>query len=368
MNRVTEGGVIMERIIKVPVEMLEPGMILGEDIDHFFGNILLKKGHVLDQHLIDKLAEFHVEYVYIKKAMEEEYSYTSPNNVMFDEMAYINYYEEAIKIMSQISHDIRLGKTLKIRTVRNVIHRLLEQAFAKNNILYCLNLIKNFDDYTYTHSINVCLLATTLGKWLGLCDKDLNQLAYSALFHDIGKYKIPPEILNKPGKLTPEEYEIMKQHPAYGYEIVKNIIGISPDVAYGVLMHHEKINGTGYPLGLVGNQIHFFAKIISIADIYDALTSDRVYHRKISPFQAAERISRESYSNIDPDISSTFLNNISTFYIGCTVVLNTNEKGKIIYLYPNKPTRPLIELENGKYIDLTKDEYLDVMIEDLLSS
>ncbi|WP_341876008.1 HD-GYP domain-containing protein [Defluviitalea saccharophila] len=360
----------MERIRRVLVDMLEPGMILGKDIDSSLGNMLLKKGYVLDQNLIDKLSEFHVEYVYILETIEEEQkeSFSFSKNVTFDEVTYVDHYEEAVKIMTQISHDVRIGKTLKISTVRDVINGLLEQVFAKNNILYCLNLIKNFDDYTYTHCINVCLLATTLGKWLGLNDRDLKQLAYSTIFHDLGKYKIPAEILNKPSRLTDEEFAIMKQHPVYGYEIVKNIIGISPDVAYGVLMHHEKINGTGYPLGIKGNQIHLFAKIICVADIYDALTSDRVYHKKISPFQAADMISRESFTNIDPDITATFLNNISTFYVGCTVVLNTHEKGKIIYLYPNKPTRPLIELENGQYIDLTKDENLDIMIEDLLSS
>lgn len=364
----------MERIRRTLVDMLEPGMILGKDLDSSLGNMLLKKGYVLDRNLINRLSELHVEYVYILESIDDSKpkeikdTFSTQKSIPYNEEVYTNYYKESLNIMSQVAHDIRLGKTLEINTVRDIMNGLLEQVFAKNNILYCLNLIKNFDDYTYTHCINVCLLATTLGKWLALSDKDLNQLAYSAIFHDLGKYKIPPEVLNKPAKLTPEEFELIKQHPVFGYEIVKNIPGLSPEVPLGVLMHHEKENGNGYPLGIQGNQIHLFAKIICVADIYDALTSDRVYHKKISPFKAAEMISRESFFSVDPDIAATFLNNISTFYVGCTVILNTNEKGKVIYLYPNKPTRPLIELETGEYVDLTKEENLDIAIEDLISS
>lgn len=117
-----------------------------------------------------------------------------------------------------------------------------------------------------------------------------------------------------------------------------------------------------------GDQIHLFGKIISVADIYDALTSDRSYHKKISPFNAADIITRKAFSNIEPEIASTFLNNISKFYIGCMVHLSTDQTGKIIYLYPNKPTRPLIELENGEYIDLSKDENSNIFIDDILPS
>ncbi|NLK20601.1 MAG: HD-GYP domain-containing protein [Epulopiscium sp.] len=358
----------MEYIRRTLVDMLEPGMILGKDLDSPFGNMLLKKGYVFEQKVIDKLIEHNVEYVYTLEIVNDKISDNLVRTVKFDEILYMDYYKEATKIMRQIAYDVRLGKTLKISTVRNIVNTLLEQIFAKNNILYCLNLIKNCDEYTYTHCVNVCLLSTTLGKWLSLNDKDLKQLAYSALFHDLGKYKIPLEILNKPAKLTVKEFELIKQHPVHGYEIVKDMIGLTPNVAYGVLMHHEKENGTGYPFGIKGSQIHLFGKIISIADIYDALTSDRSYHKRISPFKAAEMISRESFFNIDPEIASTFLNNIATFYIGCTVNLSTDQKGKIIYLYPNKPTRPLVELEDGQYIDLSKDENLDIVIEDLLTS
>ncbi len=357
----------MERIRRTFVDMLEPGMILGKDLDSTIGNILLKKGFKLDQKTIDKLLDHKVEYIYILESIpSSEVAVIHP--VTFDEVLFQDYYDESLRIMHQIADDIRLGKTLKINTVRDIVHTLLEQVFAKNNILYCLNLIRNTDEYTYTHCVNVCILATTLGQWLNLSEEDLKNLAYSALFHDLGKYKIPIEVLNKPSRLTSEEFEIMKQHPAFGYEIVKQIVGLSPSVGYGVLMHHEKENGSGYPFGLTGDKIHLFGKIIAIADIYDAITSDRVYHKKVSPFRAADMISRESFFNVDPEIAQTFLSKMAEFYIGCAVTLNTGDKGKILYLYPNKPTRPLIELHNGQYIDLSKEENMDIIIEDMMGS
>ncbi len=184
-----------------------------------------------------------------------------------------------------------MGKKIILTEINEELDELVNEILVNDNILGRMRQLEEKDDYTFNHSLNVSMLATMLGKWIGYSQKQIKQLALTGLFHDIGKLKISDNIINKPGKLTDTEFNKMKQHPIYSYNILKETVGISSNVAMGALQHHEREDGSGYPpLGLKSKEIHEYAKIIAVCDTYDAITSNRVYKPKVSPFFCSRSI------------------------------------------------------------------------------
>ncbi len=358
----------MQRIRRVTVDCLEQGMVLGRTLDAKIGSKLLEKGSKLDKKTIDRLQSMNFEDpIYILEYIEEDTVSTEVRNLpVFDEVLFQFYVQQALEQMQLLTGNVRLERAFRLDNLIETMGMLLQQIYAKGNPLYCMEYIRTQDKYHITHPINVCVLSTLLGEWLYLSDVDRQQLTYSSLLFDLGKSKIPLKILNKPNKLTPEEFEVIKQHPIYSYELVKDWTHFTEAMGYGILMHHEKENGKGYPYGITGEEIHFFAKIIAVSDMYDAITCDRAYSEKISPIRAAETLVQQSFLSVDPEVAQTLLSKFKGFYVGTRVVLNTEVMGKVIYLPPNMATRPLIELEDGKYIDLNKDENRHISIMQLL--
>lgn len=172
--------------------------------------------------------------------------------------------------------------------------------------------------------------------------------------------KVPDNIVKKPGKLTTEEYKEMKRHSVYSYEILLKTNRFSEDILLGILQHHEKINGTGYPYGISGNRIHEYAKIIAICDIYHALTSNRVYKDKDSPLSAADYLRHEGFDSLDPNITQIFLKNISRFYVGNKVLLSDGSVGIIIYIHPQNETKPIVKV-NNRYIDFLQPQEVEIL-------
>ena len=214
---------------------------------------------------------------------------------------------------------------------------------------YALMLI---DDETFIHSVNVALISYLFGKWLGLSEDDKEVLLVSGLLHDIGKLKIKKGIIKKPGTLTDEEYEEMKRHAEYGYDILKNQ-KIDERIKLVALMHHERCDGSGYPQGLYGNQIEHFAKIVAIADVYDALTSNRIYRDGICPFEVIEIYENEGYHQFGVEYITPFLAQITETFIGATVCLSDGREGKIVMINEHRASKPIVQVD-GIYIDLSR--------------
>ena len=164
------------------------------------------------------------------------------------------------------------------------------------------------NEYTYRHNICVGVIATYIGKWLGLSEEELSKLTLAATLHDIGKTMISGSILNKPGKLTELEYEEMKHHTIYGYRLIKKIPGLHPSIALTALQHHEREDGQGYPLGINGYHIHSFSKIVAIADIFHAMSSHRVYHEAIPFYEVIAQMKENVFGKLNPEILLVFLN------------------------------------------------------------
>jgi putative nucleotidyltransferase with HDIG domain len=233
-------------------------------------------------------------------------------------------------ITKEVEDCLRKNAPLPTKEINGLIDEFVEKIVSLKGTTLNLVELRNYDDYTYTHSLNVALLSLILGKKLGYNEDQLKILGVGGMLHDIGKIKIPLEILNKPDRLTTEEFEIMKRHPIYGYEIVKNVY--SRFVQSIVLYHHEKVSGNGYPLGKKGNEMGEFAQIASIADVFDAITSARSYKPARPFWYALLCIYREQGKSFPPRLAQIFLKDIPEYFgnnpifpKGSFVRLNTGE-------------------------------------------
>lgn len=337
---------------------LAPGMRLKEDLCNESGLKLLPKGTILTDHSLQYISKWDISRVSIEDEPDEVLSdrFAQEHN-HYD--AYNNQTDKVIKLMEGLQG----CNKFKLDELRIIIDEIMEYKDI-HSTLRVISELKNEDKYTYQHSINVSIYAMFIGKWINLEKSALKKLTYSALLHDIGKELVPKEIVQKPDKLSPAEFNIMKKHPIFGYDIIKKTKNFSTDIAMGVLQHHEKEDGSGYPLGIKSESIHLFGKIIAVADIFDAMTSVRLYKGKQSPFKTAEQLLENSFGELDPFVVTTFIKKLSEFYIGSTIVLNNGEIGEIIMNFPATPTRPLIK-SNEKFIDLSKNSNL--FIQEILS-
>jgi HD-GYP domain-containing protein (c-di-GMP phosphodiesterase class II) len=237
---------------------------------------------------------------------------------------------------------------------------MLPDMLRNNDVLMRLNQLKLADDYTFEHSLRVIILAAMIGKWMNYSQDQLEELAFAGLLFDIGKVKVPAEILNYPGKLTDHAFELVKNHAQWGYQTLLKTAGISQHVKYATLQHHERMDGSGYPLRLKSDQISSYAKIIMVCDVFDAMTHDRVYHKKVSPFKASDYLAMHSGTLFDTEVVITLLTNLASFYLGKKCRLTSGEEGRIIFIDINYPTRPIVQVEN-RFVDLSKQRHLQIV-------
>ena len=220
--------------------------------------------------------------------------------------------------------------------------------------------IRSKDEYTYSHCVNVAFYSMLIAKWLKLSDIDINKAIQSGLLHDIGKAKIPVELLNKKGSLTKEEYEIIKKHSIFGYEIIKEMQEIDSDVKNAVLLHHERVDGSGYPFHYYRDDLNLYSRIVAVADVFDAMTSDRVYKKRISPFEVFEMFQTMGLAIFDSNILITFINKIATYLIGANVFLSNGDIAEISFIPPQSVIYPIVKTTAG-YIDLSNTEDVKIL-------
>ena len=348
---------------EVDVVNLQEGMTLEYDV---LGNndiVLLTRGTVLNNHMIEKLIISNIYYVAIKDINNQQdilLNESNTNKPTLSDHKLIQGYTTCVEKYINIFNEVALGKKLQVEGIGESVGELIHETLKYNNVLGRLREIETSDDYTYKHSINVCVLSTMIGKWMGYKGKKLRALSMAALLHDIGKAKIPSDILNKKGKLTLEEFDIAKKHAVIGYKILEENNNISTDICLGVLQHHERMDGSGYSMGVKGDKIHEYGRIIAVADIYDAMTSTRVYKEKESPFIVAELIADNSFKELDPRVSNCFLYHISKYYVGTIVKLNSGEVGEIMFVNKEVPTKPLVKVQD-RFIDLMREKNYQII-------
>jgi len=272
----------------------------------------------------------------------------------------INWKLDTASIQMEEIFDV-VAKTgvVPIEEIKNEIMPAIRQAAEIPHIYHLFYELKSKDEYTYRHTVCVGIISTILGKWLNLNQSDLNALSLGATLHDIGKARIPAEILNKPGRLTQEEYSEMKRHTAYGYRLLKDIPELNERVALIALQHHEREDGGGYPFSLPSNKIDDFAKIVAIADVFHAMSSSRVYHQA-EPFHIViSQMQNDVFGKFNPKIMLVFLYRIMDSLVGKRVLLSNGEEGTILMVDKYEPLKALIKTEDS-LIDLRLDRGLRI--------
>ena len=363
---------------KLKINDLKIGMILAEDIE-VSENITIYKNETITNDILQflKNEEILVDiYVYKTKkyynadfetpeveSLENEVSNKFNKKILsvFETVAILE------KSFNELSLDLtqtffKLGK-LKPSTIdeiKKITKQLQESMTDINALINDIVLHGSGSDSIYRHGINVALLSHLLGRWIGLPENKINLLTYSALLHDIGKIKIDSSILNSNARLSEKDYITIKSHTLIGYNIVKEINFLDNSVAQGVLLHHERLDGSGYPFALKNDNISQFGKIIAIADVFDAINSNRSYRKKMLPFESLQIIRRESFGKLDYKYADIFLHHIFNYYLGKDVILNNNKIAQIIQMDINNLDRPLILLD-GTFIKLSQNKDLDII-------
>lgn len=254
-------------------------------------------------------------------------------------------YETAISTVENIIRDTRMGRIPNSDEATEVVEEMKEMVLSDKGALVGLSLIKSYDEYLFNHSVNVSVLALSLADELHVSQEDLAHIGLGALLHDIGKVQTPKEIINKPGKLNPDEWEIMQEHPVKSYEIVKNMSGVSEIAARIVYEHHIHYDHKGYPKLEEGRQIHKYSQIVAIADTYDAMTTLRPYQKAFTPKDALDLMEQNLVGNaIDPTYFDTFVKLLGIYPVGTLVRLDTNEIALVVDVCPENFLMPKVKI------------------------
>jgi HD-GYP domain len=336
-------GVILMRY--VPSACLRPGQDLAVDLIMEDNKVFLKNKVKLTETLIGRIKVLGFQGAYIEDDISKDLVVAH----LITEEIKAKAKQEISSLFNSVGKSDDVSTQKSIKRIEFIVEDLVGQILKKERTMVNIVDIRTFDDYTYSHSLNVAVLSIVIGTVLELDRKILQELAVSAIIHDIGKVFIDKNILNKPQKLTPEEFSIVKEHALKGYQYLRNYNKLTLQILRGVLEHHEQFNGNGYPKGLSGDQISFFGKIICIADVYDALTSDRPFRRAMVPSDAIEFIMSGYNTFFDSSIVDVFIRKVAAYPVGTCVELSDGKQGIVIGNNEGFGLRPVIRiLEEGR--------------------
>ncbi len=337
-------------MILMSLDLIKEGMVNARPIFTSNGLMLLDKDVVIKEAYLDRLKEFGVTSIYIRDDLGDE-------NIIYD-IVREELRKDAVLATEKIMNNICYFDEIELEEVKSIIVNIVEDLLATKDILVNLSEIRIIDDYTFGHCVNVSILSLVTAINLGYNKEQLIDLGVGAILHDIGKTKIELEILNKPCGLTMSEYDRIKKHTSFGYAILNNFKNVSYDSKIIALSHHERYDGYGYPYNVKGEDIHEFARIVAVADVYDALTNDRVYRKKISIDEAIDYITSMSGSQFDGKIVDKFVENIARYPVGKGIILNTGFKGYVVLNKKNYISRPLVRILYNNLGERVKVPYI----------
>jgi putative nucleotidyltransferase with HDIG domain len=329
------------------------------------GVLLIAEGTVLQISHIDKLEKFNIDTfdIHVEPLQEQPL----PTLSVREQQPALQYApadtDELVKRteaeLQEIENFVRKNGKVPIADLEEKVLPAIMEAANKRNLFQLMSKLKNQGDFRYKHSISVTIVATMLGKWLQWDEQELSLLTTAASLYDIGSVMLPSDLLGKPSRFQPSEYEIMKDHTVLGYELLKKS-GLDHRIALVALQHHEREDGSGYPNKLRGAQIDRLSKIIALADVYLALISERPHRPPFTFFEAISEIHKGIVGNrFDSLIGLTFLNRLMSMQIGSDVILSDERRGKIILINANYPASPLIAV-NDECIDLSKTDSVKI--------
>ncbi|GIP50949.1 Cyclic di-GMP phosphodiesterase response regulator RpfG [compost metagenome] len=369
-------------MVSISIADVKPGVKLLSHVYSPLGGLLLQKGKVLLPRDLDILRAFMVRQVEVedfavperKGAVEAT---ESPRTALVGTAAVAdNAKQEEISTLTSLYREYDrmlhltksafqsvLASELPIYELRHQLEALVRQLKHYHALTFIPRNMNEYD-YLYHNAILTSLTSYLLAQWHGLPQKDWMQVAFAGLLHDIGNTKIDPAILYKPTQLSSDEAEEMRMHTTYGYQQLRKTAAINEGVRLTALQHHEKMDGTGYPFHLTSDKIHIYAKIVSVADIFHAMTLNRRYRKAKSPYLVLEEIRSEAFGKLDPGVVQTFVDKVTQFHHGTRVRLNNGSEGEIVFSDRNHPTRPMVSVQ-GQIVNLVVERQLH--IEEVLS-
>ena len=361
---------------RISMRQAKPGMIVADDIYNSSNQLVISKGIMLTDRIITRLKfnsiiEFNIIVSEGKDTSEPQkapepvieisYSEKVRTSAEFKEFQQ-SFNQKVDSFKGELDKLSDANEPIDISGLLEHTSDLLEKSRNGIHVFDMLHCMREHDDITYVHCLNVSLLSNVFGKWLNLPEKEIEILTLAGLLHDIGKLSLPGELINKQEKLTPTDYVTIKTHTLQGYNVLKSK-ELDPRIANVALMHHERCDGSGYPYKLTADKIEPFAKIIGIVDVYDAMTSARVYRPALSPFQAISVFESEGLQKYDPAYVLLFLEKIIQAYVGNKVRLSNGKEGEIRMINKHALSKPIVQT-GTTFLDLSKEK--DIIIEALL--
>jgi len=344
-----------ERKLRVSITELKVGDRIIEDTFNSYGLHILSAGTVLDMDDISKLFRHNIDYVQIDLRQAQQ----PPAASAPDDWEQVNHaYSSAVEGIKSMFAQAASNDTIDETAVNNSVVPLVSCFKQQKDVVSLLLALNSKDDYTYDHSVQVGMLSYYISLWLGYTEEECLFAGKAGYLHDIGKCKIDNAVLNKPAKLSDEEYMEIKRHTIYGYDLIQESLG-DETLARVALEHHERFDGKGYPRGIRADRMLPLSKIVAVADIYSAMTSSRVYQKARDLLTVLKELFRLSFNEIDPGITQVFIRHMMPHFIGKAVLLNDGRTGRIVMTNPTDFFRPLVTID-GKFHDLASNQQLQI--------
>ncbi len=345
----------------VSVDDIKDGMVIAQNVYTLDDQLVLPKGTVLDAKSIRRIKNYSIFNVFIDEPENIVKSIPAPKGESYAERLLAT--NEFKRFKKALENDARnLENSLK--TSFNSDAALATESLAEPIILLfdnnetgagmfdMLHNMRKYDDAIYMHSINVALISNMIARWMDWSEEDIKLITMAGLIHDIGKLVLPPGLLTKTTPHTQREMDIYKTHTQLGYQLIKDK-NLDSHIKNAVLMHHELMDGSGYPLGISGEQIDEFARVIAVADTYDDLTGKRSYRAPASPFLVMEALEKEGLVKYDANVVITFLRHIANSFLANRVRLSNDLEGEVVYINPDYLSRPVVKCGDS-FVDLSK--------------
>jgi HD-GYP domain-containing protein (c-di-GMP phosphodiesterase class II) len=358
-------------MIWAKLHQLQEGCILAEDVLGKTKKTIMPKNTVLTPALLNVLEKFLIEEVCVEPVLAngnpfrpaELFGQHDGDNTSNEQP--ISLYLKAVQKYKKAFQSWQSGSPIDIGEIRDIIIPLFDRFVHNRKELLTLYRYATKEDYLYHHAVSVGLLSGFLAKQLDYSKGDCYQIVLAGILSDCGMAKVDQRILAKKSALTTSEYEEVKRHTVFGYRMVQKITSLKEGVKLAVLQHHERNDGTGYPFGIRDRQIHPYSKIVAVADVYHAMTSERLYRRKQSPFKALEKIQVEHFGKLSMEAIQILLDSLINFHIGTVVKLSNGEMAEIVFMQREAPTRPIVKIvDKDEFLSLS--EHRDIYIEEVI--
>lgn len=356
--------------VTISLQQVRSGMITADDILSPSGQRIIEKNTTLNQRLISRLKLYNIKRVcvIITEDVAQELNAKAEKNKPLNPEKNTQEFKTFHRTYQDMANDLEAAFQTIIENPYSdydpspIIEQILELAKTVKNTMHLMNtlqLLREYDDTMYIHSLSVALIAHTIALQLNMPEAERRNLVFACAFHDIGKVKIPPEILYKPGRLTDEEFQTVKQHAQLGYDIL-NKAHFPKDIQEAALFHHERCDGSGYPFARTSEVIPPLAKIIAVADVYDAMTARRSYRKEICSFDVIAEFENTGYQKFDVTVLLPFLTSIAQSHVNNQVRLSNSLVGTIVMINQHKLSKPVVNLD-GTFLDLSKEKELSIL-------